>query len=62
VNDKNEIETKLKEELTELLEAEKQEEIIWEAADLLFFLLVYLENRRITLSRVFDELRRRRGK
>ncbi|VVC04044.1 Phosphoribosyl-AMP cyclohydrolase [Candidatus Bilamarchaeum dharawalense] len=50
---------KLNEELAELIEAEKNSEIIWEAADLLFFMLVYLENRSIKFSKVLDELERR---
>ncbi|MFH1785212.1 MAG: bifunctional phosphoribosyl-AMP cyclohydrolase/phosphoribosyl-ATP diphosphatase HisIE [Candidatus Micrarchaeota archaeon] len=60
INDKQEIVNKLNEELLELLNAEKDDEIIWEAADLLFFMLVYLENRSIKFSKVLDELERRR--
>ena len=60
VNDKQEIINKLNEELAELIEAEKDSEIIWEAADLLFFMLVYLENRSIKFSQVLYELERRR--
>lgn len=59
INDKQEIVNKLNEELLELINAEKDDEIIWEAADLLFFMLVYLENRSIKFSKVLDELERR---
>lgn len=37
------------------------EELTGEAADLIFHLLVVLESRGVTLSAVFDELRRREG-
>ncbi|MBU0532764.1 phosphoribosyl-ATP diphosphatase [Candidatus Micrarchaeota archaeon] len=57
---KEKIISKLREELKELIEADKKKEIIWEAADLFFFLLVYLENRDIKFIQVLDELKRRR--
>lgn len=60
INDKQKIIDKLNEELVELIEAKEDKEIIWEAADLLFFMLVYLENRSIKFSKVLDELERRR--
>ncbi|MBI5225098.1 hypothetical protein HY989_04480 [Candidatus Micrarchaeota archaeon] len=34
-------------------------EVVWEAADLLFFTLVGLENRRIEFQKVLEELKRR---
>jgi phosphoribosyl-ATP pyrophosphohydrolase/phosphoribosyl-AMP cyclohydrolase len=60
IDNKEKIAAKLREELEELLEAEKGEEVAWEAADLFFFLLVYLENKNIKFSQVLDELKRRR--
>ncbi len=60
VGDRKEVEAKLREEMGELLEAEKDSDVIWEAADLLFFMLVYLENRNIKFSQVLQELKRRR--
>lgn len=60
VNDREKVIDKLNEELDELITAEKDSEIIWEAADLLFFMLVYLENRSIKFSKVLEELERRR--
>ncbi|MFH1521312.1 MAG: bifunctional phosphoribosyl-AMP cyclohydrolase/phosphoribosyl-ATP diphosphatase HisIE [Candidatus Micrarchaeota archaeon] len=60
INDKQKIIDKLNEELVELIEAKKNSEIVWEAADLLFFMLVYLENRSIKFSKVLNELERRR--
>jgi phosphoribosyl-ATP pyrophosphohydrolase/phosphoribosyl-AMP cyclohydrolase len=62
VNDREKIVEKLKEELDEFIEAGKEDEITWEAADLLFFMLVYLENRNIKFSKVLQELKRRRKK
>jgi phosphoribosyl-ATP pyrophosphohydrolase len=35
-------------------------EVIWENADLLFFILVGLENRGVDLQEVLEELKRRR--
>ncbi|HID72888.1 TPA: phosphoribosyl-ATP diphosphatase [Candidatus Micrarchaeota archaeon] len=60
VADRQKVAAKLREELGELLEAEKDAEVVWEAADLLFFMLVYLENRNIKFSQVLQELKRRR--
>ena len=60
IDDKEKIAAKLREELEELLEAEKVEDVAWEAADLLFFMLVYLECRDVDFSKVLDELKRRR--
>ena len=51
---------KLREECEELIEAEGQKDITWEAADLIYFTLVYLENREVEFSEVLEELRRRR--
>lgn len=60
---KQKIIAKLREECEEFIEAgEKKEdkEVIWEAADLLFFMLVYLGNRDIEFADVLNELKRRR--
>lgn len=54
------IEEKLREELEELIEAEGKENIVWEAADLLYHLMVYLAARGILLADVKKELERRR--
>lgn len=51
---------KLHEECEELIEAEGQRNITWEAADLIYFTLVYLENREVGFSEVLKELRKRR--
>ena len=56
---------KLVEEAVELEEAimeKPDKEVVWEAADLLFFTLVGLENRGIDLQKVLEELKRRRKK
>jgi phosphoribosyl-ATP pyrophosphohydrolase/phosphoribosyl-AMP cyclohydrolase len=55
---------KIGEEATELVlaaQAESDERLAAESADLLFHLLVALEVRRLPLARVMDELRRRRS-
>ncbi|MBI5635904.1 phosphoribosyl-ATP diphosphatase [Candidatus Micrarchaeota archaeon] len=63
ISDNQKIGGKLREEAIELAQAlaEKNDsEVVWEAADLLFFTLIALENRGIELERVLDELKRRR--
>ena len=60
VTDKSEVIAKLREECEELIEAEKPTDIKWEAADLLYFMLVYLENRGVAFEDVLAELKRRR--
>ncbi len=60
VGKKEKVVEKLREELDELIEAETDAEIRWEAADLFFFMLVYLENRGVSFSSVLEELRGRR--
>lgn len=55
------IHSKLREEVEELIEASKQNgDIVWEAADLLFHILVLLTYHGIDISEVFKELERRR--
>lgn len=51
---------KIMEEARELIEAGKNEEIIWEAADLIYFISVILAKKGISLEAVFNELKRRR--
>jgi phosphoribosyl-ATP pyrophosphohydrolase/phosphoribosyl-AMP cyclohydrolase len=51
---------KLIEEAKEIVEAKESEEIIWEAADVLYFLTVLLARNNIKISEVIEELRRRR--
>ena len=58
--DKNRLEAKIREETEELIEAEKREDIIWEASDLLYFLMVLLARNEIPFSDVLWELGRRR--
>jgi phosphoribosyl-ATP pyrophosphohydrolase/phosphoribosyl-AMP cyclohydrolase len=51
---------KLIEEAVEIVEAKEKNEIIWEAADVLYFLTVLLAKNDIKISDVIEELRRRR--
>lgn len=60
VKDRNAIIAKIREECEELIEAEGEKNITWEAADLIYFTLVYLENREVEFSEVLKELRKRR--
>ncbi len=60
VNNRDAIIEKLREECEELIVAEKKNDIKWEAADLLYFILVYLENRNVKLEAVLAELKGRR--
>ena len=53
---------KLLEEAAELVEAKSREDIIWEAADVLYFLTVLLQKQGITIDDVLMELHRRRFK
>lgn len=60
VNNREKIIEKLREELQELIEAKRKKDIKWEAADLMYFLLVYLENQNLPFKEVLKELKRRR--
>lgn len=60
VNDREKIAAKVMEECGELLEAETKKDVVWEAADLMYVVLVYLENRAVEITEVLDELMRRR--
>jgi len=53
---------KIMEEAQELCEAETREQIIWEAADLLYFITVLTSRGGITVREIFDELDRRHKK
>lgn len=50
---------KLNEEVYELLTAKTHEDVVWEAADVLYFLLTYLAKHDVTLDEVIAELRGR---
>ena len=51
---------KLREELNELIEAKTKENIAFEAADLTYFMLIYLQNQKVDWSDVLKELKERR--
>jgi len=48
------------EEAQELVNAKEKEEIIWEAADLIYFISVMLAKEGVSLEAVLNELKRRR--
>ena len=56
LNDKELLALKLREEIEELILAETKEEAIWEAADVLYFLLVSMCHKGISLAEVETEL------
>ena len=58
--DKKKLKDKITEEAKELIEAKKEPEIIWEAADLLYFITVLLAKNDIEIEDILKELRRRR--
>ena len=51
---------KILEEAGELAEAREEDEIVWEAADLLYFICLLLARKGIPLEDIYSELRRRR--
>lgn len=53
---------KLIEEAHEVIEAQSKDEIIWEAADVLYFLTVLMAKSGVSNDEVLDELKRRRKK
>ena len=53
---------KVMEEAKELCEAKKRDEIIWEAADLLYFSTVLMTRAGVTVQEILDELDRRHKK
>jgi phosphoribosyl-ATP pyrophosphohydrolase len=60
IRDPDLLKAKLEEEATELAEAKSEEEIIWEAADVLFFTMMHMLRAGITIPDVERELERRR--
>ncbi len=60
LNDKNLSVSKVKEEISELIEsAEKNSNKIHEAADVMYHLMVYLEANNIKIEDVMNELKKR---
>ncbi|MBN1155962.1 phosphoribosyl-ATP diphosphatase, partial [candidate division KSB1 bacterium] len=59
---KEKLNEKIMEEAQEVIETNTKEDVIWEAADLLYFLTVYLVKQNVTIDEVIHELRRRRNK
>jgi phosphoribosyl-ATP pyrophosphohydrolase/phosphoribosyl-AMP cyclohydrolase len=53
---------KVLEEAKELCEAKTQEEIVWEAADLIYFATVLMTRSGVTVQEILDELDRRHKK
>ena len=53
---------KIMEEAQEVIEARTEDEIVWEAADVLYFTLALLAKKQVPLDFVVNELRRRRRK
>lgn len=60
--DKDLLTAKILEEAQEVVEAEKREDIVWEAADVLYFLTVLLAKNKIEIKDVLSEFYRRRRK
>ena len=61
LNDKNLSVSKVKEEISELIEAvEKNKNKIHESADVIYHLLVYLETNNIKIEDVMEELAKRK--
>ncbi len=54
------VRAKLLEEAEELVSATTPQEVVWEAADVLYFLTLLLAREKVTMEAVFRELRRRR--
>ena len=60
LNDKNLSVVKVKEEVGELIEAiEQNSNIIHEAADVIYHLMVYLEANNVKIEDIMDELKKR---
>lgn len=58
--DDNRVREKLMEEAAEVCEAASKEEVIWEAADVLYFLLVLITRKEVSFQEVLQELARRK--
>ena len=54
------LKAKIMEEAQEVIEAQRREDIVWEAADVLYFLTVLLARNDIGVNEVIEELYRRR--
>ena len=61
LNDKR-VREKVEEEAEEICEAEGKDEVIWEAADLLYFVSVLMYKEGVTWQDVYNELDRRHKK
>ena len=57
--DAKRVREKIEEEAEELCEAEGKNEVIWEAADLIYFVNVLMYKEGVTWKDVYDELDRR---
>lgn len=62
LNNRELLHSKILEEAKELTQAETDREAVWEAADVLYFLLAELTRRGLTLEQVEKELRGRHGR
>ncbi len=60
--DNERVREKLAEEAEEVIEAETREEVIWEVADLMYFMNVLMHKEGVTWKDVYDELDRRHKK
>lgn len=56
------LKAKILEEAQEVVDSETEDEIVWEVADILYFLCVFLARHRIPFTHILHELRRRRKK
>ena len=61
MDDQELITAKLREEIEEVIEAESADDVAWEAADVIYHLLVRASTGGVTLRRICDELRSRMG-
>ncbi len=59
IADKELLKRKLIEESAEVITAKNKEELIWECSDLIYFLLVYMAEAKITLEDIYKENERR---
>jgi phosphoribosyl-ATP pyrophosphohydrolase len=59
VADKELLKRKLIEEAAEVITSKDKENLIWECADLMYFLLVYMTEAEITLEDIYKENARR---